>query len=303
MARIDDIEVFIEIYELGSLTLAARKSGLPVTTVSRKLQELEQRIGATLLSRTTRSVTPTEAGTEFYDKVAPAYAAIREAEGDMTGHTREPAGTIRFMVPFTFGFGLVQPLIWHFSATYPAVAFSVIFDNTTRDPTELGVDMAIMLGDLPDSQLVCRRLGEIDLCLVASPDYLASHALIDHPNDLTAHRLHGVSIYLPPRPWGFTRAGETVELKPNLALVANETGVVTAAALRGDGIARTARLSVETQLQSGALVEVLPNWRGTRRPHVNLFYARRLTADRKMRLFIDFILMRSKTYLTPADSV
>lgn len=301
MARIDDIEVFIDIYELGSLTLAARKSGLPVTTVSRKLQELEQRIGATLLSRTTRSVTPTEAGTEFYDKVAPAYATIREAEGELTGHMREPAGTIRFMVPFTFGFGLVQPLIWHFSATYPAVSFSVIFDNTSRDPTELGVDMAIMLGDLPDSQLVCRRLGEIELCLVASPAYLASHPPLTHPDDLNAHRLHGVSIYIPPRPWEFSFGGDTVELKPNHALVSNEASLVTAAALRGDGIARTARLSVQSQLQSGDLVEVLPDWRGTRRPHVNLFYDRRLTSDRKMRLFIDFILKQSKTYLSPAD--
>jgi DNA-binding transcriptional LysR family regulator len=136
MARIDEIEIFINVFEHGSLTLAANSLGMPIATVSRKLNSLEERLGTPLIGRSTHKFTPTEAGLGFYQKVAQSYQAIRDAELDLRNARRGPVGTIRLLMPYGVGLRLVEPWLLEFGRQYPHVSFAVLFDNQRRDPGE-----------------------------------------------------------------------------------------------------------------------------------------------------------------------
>lgn len=291
MPRIDDIEVFIGVYEQRSLTQAARKTGLPVATISRKLLELEKRLGTVLINRTTRNVSPTEAGTAFYEKVSQAVDVIRDAESEIRGLTRAPAGTVRLVLPYALGITVVQPLLAEFAAIHPSVDFAVLFDNERHDPVEFGADMTLHIGAVPDSALLLRRLGTIGMMLVASPDYIARHGAPQDPEALLDHRLLAASLRPGPEIWSFD-GPRTADVRIAPRICANDPLLGLRAAVAGFGIARVNTLVARTDVERGALVAVLPDWRLKTLYDLSLLYPKRATLDLKIRLFMDFLTER-----------
>lgn len=291
MPRIDDIEVFIGVYEQRSLTQAARKTGLPVATISRKLLELERRLGTVLINRTTRNVSPTDAGTAFYDKVSQAIEVIRDAESEIRGLTRAPAGTVRLVLPYALGITVVQPWLAEFAAIHPSVDFAVLFDNARHDPVEFGADMTLHIGPVPDSALLQRRLGSIGMMLVASPDYLARHGTPRDPEALTDHWLLAASLRPGPEIWSFD-GPRVIDIRVAPRICANDPLLGLRAAVAGFGIARVNTLVARADVDRGALVAVLPDWRLRMLYDVSLLYPKRATLDLKIRLFMDFLIER-----------
>jgi DNA-binding transcriptional LysR family regulator len=292
MARLDEIEIFINVFEHGSLTLAAHSLGMPIATVSRKLSSLEERLGTALIGRSTHKFTPTEAGLGFYEKVAHCYQGIRDAELDVRGVRRGPVGTIRVLMPYGIGLRLVEPWLLEFSQKYPQVSFAVLFDNQRRDPGEQGVDVAVRLGALQDSAMLFRRIGCLKLVLAAKSDYLRNHGEPANLNELIAHRLLTVA----RRPWGvtwtFEQSGQRIELPIRPAIAANDPLLIVDAVRGGFGIARIAQLLIELDLQSGDLRKVLPEWAPMGSVDITLLYPKRSMLDPKVRLFLDFLSNR-----------
>lgn len=292
MARIDEIEIFINVFERGSLTLAAHSLGMPIATVSRKLSSLEERLGIALIGRSTHKFTPTEAGFGFYEKVAHCYQGIRDAELDVRGLRRGPVGTIRVLMPYGIGLRLVEPWLLEFSKQYPKVSFAVLFDNQRRDPGEQGVDVAVRLGPLQDSTMLFRRIGNMKLVLVAKPGYLEERGTPTNLSELHAHRLLTVA----RRPWGITwifeHGAERIELPIQPAIAANDPLLIVDAVRGGFGIARIAQLLIESDLQTGALKSVLPEWLPVGNVDISLLYPKRAMLDHKIRLFLDFLANR-----------
>lgn len=289
MAKIDDIEVFIRVFEQRSLTQAARKTGLPVATISRKLLELEKRLGTVLINRTTRNVSPTDAGTAFYEKVSQAFEVIRDAESEVSGLTRAPSGTIRLILPYALGITVIQPWLSEFAEEYPAVDFAIMFDNEHHDPVEFGADIALHFGSVPDSSLLLKRLGNVEMLLVASPDYLARNGAPQVPEDLTAHRLFAASPRPGPEVWPLECGSVHADIRVSPRIAANDPLIGIKAALAGNGIARANTLVAASHLSDGSLVKVLPEWRYRTPVELSLLYPKRITLDLKMRLFMEFL--------------
>ena len=292
MARFDEIEIFLKVMECRNLTRAADSLAMPIATVSRKLTLLERRMGIALLNRSTHGVVPTEAGRDFYAKIAGCYQTIREAELDVRGQSQEPAGTIRISTPYGFGQRVVEPAMLDFARKYPKVSFAVLFDNRMHESVELGVDLAVRLGRLHDSTLFFRRLGSMRLVLTARPDYLVAHGMPQSISELSRHKLLTVASQPRALAWSFTKQNEKIELPIQPTIVANDPQLIVDAVIAGIGIARIAQFMIEPALHDGRLQLVLPDWTHINRVDVSLLYPRHAIHDQKVRLFLDFLSQR-----------
>ena len=189
MARdLNDTLIFVKVVELGSFIAAARALRLPKTTVSRKVQELETRLGAQLLHRTTRKLGLTEAGNIYFDHCQRIARELDEAESAVGQLQGGPRGWLRFTAPYSAGVIWIAPLLGEFRARYPEVRVEMILTNETLDLIDKEIDVALRIGPLADSNLVARRLGQFRTQVYASADYLARHGEPLHPDDLQHHQ-------------------------------------------------------------------------------------------------------------------
>ena len=158
MQKFDDLIVFVRVVDRGSFIGAARQLGLPAATVSRKVQDLEARLGIELLRRTTRRVFVTDAGREVYDKASQGLALIDEAELAARSHTGRPSGILRILAPFSIGVLTLNPILSLFQQRHPDVVIDLTLDNHPLDLIEHGFDLALRFGTLPDSAYIARRI-------------------------------------------------------------------------------------------------------------------------------------------------
>ena len=259
-------------------------------------------MGIALLNRSSHGFAPTEAGRDFYQKIAHCYQTIREAELDVRGLGQELAGTIKLLTPYAFGQRFVEPAMLEFNRQNPKVSFAVTFDNLRRDPTELGVDIAVRIGPLQDSTLFFRRLGRLTLALAARSDYLAEHGTPRTIADLGSHKLLTVASKSRDLRWTFARGSERIELPIQPIIVANDPQLILDAAIAGIGIARIAHFMIEPALNDGRLQLVLSDWRHVNQIDVSLLYPRRAIHDRKVKLFLDCLTRRLSNSLERDDS-
>ncbi|HHA1934249.1 TPA: LysR family transcriptional regulator [Enterobacter ludwigii] len=282
-----DVEVFIAVVEHGSFTAAAVALSTTPSVLSRAVSRLETRLGRQLLQRTTRRVGLTEAGRVYLEQARSAFSLLDEAERNGQGQEGDLTGRVRMSVPTTYGHYRLPPLLARFSQHNPRVQVDLNITNRNVDLIAEGFDLAIRLGQMPDSGLVARKLEDAALLLVASPAYLHRMGTPQTLDDL--HR-HMCLPFILPRtgriaPWVFREDERDVDWLPASTIETSDDvlGVVSLAE-HGMGICQSYEFIVRDRIQRGQLVEVLPHLRGRSRPFSVIFapHRRQSAATRAM---------------------
>lgn len=286
IGNLGDLEIFARIVTAGSLSAAGREMGLSPPVVSKRVQRLEERLGARLFQRTTRKVTLTEAGQGFYERVVAILASIEEAESQLARKSSEARGLLRVSAPTSFGRLHIAPHLLPLMAANPDLTIDLELSDSFVDIVGEGFDVAVRIADLDDSSLVARRLAPVHRVLCATPDYLARAGVPKHISELSAHVLlatHGQD------PWRLEGPDGPVTLRVHSQLRTNSNEVVREAVLASVGIALRSTWDVGPELRSGALKVVLPRWRASHRVGLFAVYPSRRFLPQKVRVFIDHL--------------
>jgi DNA-binding transcriptional LysR family regulator len=291
MDRLDAMRAYARVVDSGSYAEAARRLGLTRSAVSKAVSELEHHLGVRLLDRTTRRVTPTEAGRAYHERVAAILADLEETEAAVSRLHDEPKGLLRVNAPMSFGTLYLSSAIADFMVAYPDLKVEAILNDRFIDPLEEGVDVTVRIGVLSDSSLIARKLAPARRVVVASPAYLKAHGTPCVPDDLIRHRALNFGHFFGAQRWHLQH-GEAVEAAPiDTALSSNNGDILRCAALLGNGIALLPTFLVGPDIAAGRLSIVLPDY-----PPVDLaiyaLYAPNRYLAAKTRVFVDFLAAR-----------
>jgi LysR family transcriptional regulator for bpeEF and oprC len=262
MDRLDAMRTFVQVVESCSYTRAAVQLNLHKATASQHLQQLEDKLGARLLTRTTHAVAPTQEGLVYYQHAMSILQQVDEMETQLRKGTSAPAGHLRVDVPVAMGRLVFAPEIRGFLERYPKITLELGCTDRAVDLVQAGVDCALRGGPLPDSRLSARRVGNLRFVLCAAPHYIDRHGLPDTPDQLVEH--HQVGYVLAStgkmRPVTLIREGRQTELDVPARFVTTDSAAALSAGLDGLGIIVLAEFVASQHLASGALVRVLPGW-------------------------------------------
>jgi DNA-binding transcriptional LysR family regulator len=286
MDRLQAMTTYVAVVDSGGFASAARKLNLSPPVVTRAVAELEERLGLRLLTRTTRVVRVTDAGARFAEDCRRILADIEEAETVATGTHAAPRGTLTLTAPVLFGQLYVTPILVRYLQQYPEVDAQCLFLDRVVNVVEEGIDVAVRIGELPDSSLQAVRVGRVRRVLVAAPAYLKAHSVPQRPEDLARHTIVSASGVTPVSEWRFSDAGKPLlqRLQPRMRTTTNDSAI--AAALAGLGITRLLSYQVAAHVRSGALQVLLEDFETAPLPvHVVHHEGRRST--QKVRAFID----------------
>ena len=297
MDRIEAMRSFVQVVETGSFTRAAAALGRHKATVSDQVAQLERALGASLLTRTTRTVVPTAEGRQYARKAATILAQCDEAEAALRAPVRHPQGVLKVEIPLPIGHMLVVPQIQSFLARYPRIVLDLNCTDRISDLVREGVDCVVRGGELPDSSLVCRKLCDVEFALFASPAYLTRHGIPQQPGDLAGHHMIGYrnAASQEVQAVRLTRQDQSVELDPPKRLIVSDSITLLQAGMAGLGIVQASNYAVAQHLRAGTLVRVLPDWRGRTMPLSLLSPGHRFRTTR-VQVFMDWIqdvLLRS----------
>lgn len=290
MPYLESIKVFVRVVELGSITSGGRDLRLTPAVASKRIKELEARLGTRLLNRTTRKLVPTEAGRLFYEHARNVVTSLDEAEATLAGFEGRPRGTIRVTAPLGLGRRLIAPLVPKFCDLFPEVELRLRLSDRRVDLFEEEQDLAFILGQPRDSALQIRKIADCPRILCAAPEYLAREGTPEAPEELMAHNC--LLLRYPRSPeyfWVLDTPEGPMKLEVRGRYDADEGDVLLDWALEGRGIVMKPRFEVAGHLASGALVEVLP---GTP-PQPAVFgclYPHRKLQDPKVQRFMDFVV-------------
>jgi hypothetical protein len=290
--------LFARVLQYGSFSEAARRAGTPVSTLSRKIGELEQSLGVRLIERTTRALNPTDAGREFLPHCQQILAALESAQAGLQQRQAEIGGTLRLAAPPNLSKLLLVPLIQTFIERYPKVSVKVLVTDRHLDMVEDEVDISLRVGRQPESSLIFKRLVRYRHILVAAPAYLASAEPLSHPTDLKNHRLLGFSKWFGDVTWKLSKGKETAEFAFPLSLAMNDYAGVIQAAVSGMGIAEVPSILCASELQLGLLQAVIPEWHFDE-VDLGAYYLTRRHPSRIVELFLDHCLAGTKEILRP----
>jgi DNA-binding transcriptional LysR family regulator len=238
-ADLNAVVGFAKVVELESFRAAAAALGVPKSTLSRKIAELEDTLGVRLLERTTRRLRLTDAGQAYHQRVAPALDALREAERAVEAQNAKPSGALKLTMTMEGGQAVLAPILAEYLTLHPGVRLQVELTDRRVDLVEEGFDIAIRTGALPDSTLIAKRLSIIGAFRVyASPSYLARRGTPRHPRELGEHDCLVMSAQRTPLTWSFQHRGKPLPIKVRAYAEANSFAVLQALAAAGHGIAR-----------------------------------------------------------------
>jgi len=263
MADLNSLVVFAKVVEANSFSEAARRLKMPISTVSRRIAELEDQLGVRLLERSTRSLRLTELGTEILAHAMRSAELSEAVESIVSNRLSDVSGTLRLSAPPSISDTLLTPLVTGFQASYPNVRIQVLVTDRFVDHIAEGVDLVFRLGVLRDSSLVAKRVLTYRHQLVASPSYLKGCKPPKEPQDLPEHRLLTFSHWKPDSRWSFVHKNgkdkETVAFQPFLTM--NDYAGLAPALVAGGGIGELPPVVQPGLLREGHLVEVMPEWR------------------------------------------
>ncbi len=286
---LNEIVVFAKVVETGSFTAAGQALALPKSTVSRKIAQLEERLDARLLQRTTRKLNLTEIGRAYYERCQRIVADIAAAEALVGDLQAAPRGLLRITAPVDLGGIYLGALIAEFLHDRPEIQIEALIVDRILDLVDERVDLAIRFGPLPDSSLVARRLGTMSMVPCAAPAYIERRGMVEHPDDLADHDVVAFVPNTRMRLWrlsGPKRAA--VEVTPAPRFAANVLQAVRDAALAGGGVTLMPSFAVDDDLAAGRLVRVLPAWKGLD-GEVFAVYPSTRNLSPKLRAFLDFL--------------
>jgi DNA-binding transcriptional LysR family regulator len=292
--RLHEIEVFVAVAEAGSFAKAGARLRLSPPAVTRAISALEDRLGARVFNRTTRKVTITDVGQRFLERARGVLADLDAAEEEAVGETAEPQGHLTITAPVTFGRSALPPVVCDFLGQHRRVTASVLLLDRVVSLVEEGIDVAVRIGQLPNSSLIAKRIGAVHRVLVASPDYLAKRGAPAAPADLRLHSVIAFTGLMPNRDWRFLKGQKpgSVSLHPRFEI--NDAVAAIHAAQTGYGITTALSYMVSDQIRDGKLVTVLDAFALPPQP-VHLVYPPARLVAPKLRAFIDFATPRLKT--------
>jgi DNA-binding transcriptional LysR family regulator len=291
MDRLQAMTVFVAVVDAGGFAPAARQLNLSPPMVTRAVAELEQRLQLRLLTRTTRVVRVTEAGARYAEDCRRILAEVEAAEDVAGGALLAPKGVLTLTAPVQFGHLHVTPVLLEYLRRHPAVDAACLFLDRVVNLVEENVDVAVRIGELPDSSLQAVRVGRVRRVVVASPAYLAEHGVPQRPEDLAAHTIVSPGGIAPSPEWRFVEAGRNIvqRLQPRLRTTTNDSAL--AAVAGGFGLARLLSYQAAAHVQSGALQVVLEDFEAPPWP-VHIVHAQGRRATPKLRSFIDLAVER-----------
>lgn len=289
MDRFADMQIFVKVVETGSITAAADRLDMAKSAVSRRLAELEARLGVQLLQRSTRRLNLTESGRSFYERSLRILADVEEAELAVSQAHGALRGRLRVALPLSFGLLHLTPLINAFAAMHPEVDFELDFNDRQIDLMQEGFDVAVRIANLADSSLIARRLTVIRHLVCASPDHLAAHGTPEAPGELAQHDCLVYSNLATPDIWSYRNTrNETQTVKVRVKLRANSGDFLCRAAIEGLGIIIQPTFYLAGPICRGELLPILRDYQW---PEVNAYavYPPTRHLSTRVRAFVDFL--------------
>lgn len=297
MDHLTAMRVFVAVAEESGFAPAARRVGLSTPSVTRAVAGLEDRIGARLLHRTTRVVRLTEAGARYLGDCKRILHEIVEAEASAAGSHTEPQGELTVTAPVMFGRLHVAPLLFEFLEAHPRVTARLLLLDRIVDLLDEGMDVALRIGELPDSALRAVAVGTMRRVVCAAPDYLARRGVPHHPSDLERLDVVDFSPSGAWRDWRFPSGAAEVTVRPRARLVVNTADAAVAAVVAGRGLTRVLAYQIAEDLRAGRLVTVLADFEPPSLP-VHLVHAEGRRASAKVRAFVDLAGTRLRVALS-----
>jgi DNA-binding transcriptional LysR family regulator len=283
--NLDGIEVFVKVVQAGSFTLAAKQLGMPITTVSGKVAALEKKLGITLIHRTTRKLSITEAGETYYKGCVRALAEVEIAEKQVSNTRMEPEGTLRITATADVARVLLAPIVNAYLKNYPKVRVEIVATNRVVDLVADGLDLAVRVGPLKDSTLIARKFVETSASLWASSSYIKKNGIPKHPRDLIKFDGVGYSSFSDEK-LRLERDGEKIDVPFTSRIQVDDMEIIKSFVLQGNGIGLIPNFLCEEESKSGKLVKVLPQW-GWGSFHLSFVYPAQRFVAPKVQAFME----------------
>ena len=291
MDRLDAMQLFVRVAELGSFAGAAQQLGVARSVVTRQIAGLEAHLGVKLMARSTRRLTLTSAGTAYLEKCRVILNLVEAAEIGVAEERQTPRGNIRISLPLSFGLKRLAPLLLDFSQSYPEVALDMDYSDRRVNLIEEGIDLSIRVTRRLDAGDVARRIGTSRMRVLASPDYLSRHGQPAHPAELAHHVCLGYTNAGAATTWQFVVDGQLENFPIRSRINANNGDVLTEAAAQGLGIACQPDFIAGSFIAAGRVVEILVDYPG---PELGIYAM--LPSNRhiphRVRVLMDFLAAR-----------
>lgn len=294
MDRLHLINVFTAVVDANGFAGAARKLNISPPAVTRAISELEAHLGVRLLTRTTRVVRVTDAGARYVEDCRRILAELAEADESVSGLHGAPRGRLTLTAPVLFGALYVTPIVTEYLQRYPEVTASCWFLDRVVNMMDEGVDIAVRIGELPDSSMQAVRVGKVRRVICAAPSYLERHGEPQSPDELAAHTIVSASGVTPAPEWRLVENGAAriVKLQPRMITTTNDSAV--AAAVAGFGLSRLMSYQVAEHVREGRLKILLSEFETAPLP-VQLVHREGRHASQKARAFLDLAIERLRT--------
>lgn len=299
MDRLEAMRVFIAVADAGSLSAAARRLGAPLTTVSRKIMALEEHVGVRLITRTTRHLALTEPGRRYLETCRRVIADLDEAEQGLLGEHSALRGELALTAPVVFGRLHVLPVVTAFLRAFPQVDVRLLLLDRNVDLIEEGQDVAVRIGELPDSSLIATRVGAVRQIVCASPAYLEARGMPQAPEDLAHHDCITFTVVAQPDRWSFAGPRGDRRVPVHSRLVVNTAEAAVDAAVAGLGITRVVSYQAARPVAEGALRLLLEDFAPPAIP-VSLLHREARLPPARVRSFVTFAATRLRDNLAAA---
>jgi DNA-binding transcriptional LysR family regulator len=299
MDRLDAMSVIIAVTETGSLSAASRRLKSPVATVSRKVAELESRLNAQLLQRTSRRMTLTDAGRSYIDACKRIIEQVDQAEREVSGEYRSPKGELAVTTPWGLGHTHLLPLAVEFLEAYPDISMRLMLTDHVVNTVKENIDIAIRIGVLPDSSMIATRIGSIRIVVCGSPSYLKVRGQPKQLSDLSKHDCITIDDHAAPAAWRFVRGSSATVAPIRSRLCVNTSEAAVLAAIDGAGLARVMSYKMDAAKRDGKLAIALEEFEPEPLP-VHIVYPPRKPIPLKLRAFLNWMTPRLKDRLALA---
>jgi DNA-binding transcriptional LysR family regulator len=291
MDKLANMAMFVRVVDTGSFAAAAAEAGVSATMAGKHVRNIELRLGARLLHRTTRRQQLTDVGRLYYERCKQVLADIELAESSASELQATPRGVLRMTAPLTFGSRKLVPALTEYLEKHPEVSIELALDNRAYDLVNEGFELGLRIGGIGDDRLVARPLQPFRMLLAATPRYLARHGTPRTPEDLSAHNCISLSTWSPRDCWRLVGPTGDIEVAVKGSFTANNGEALRVAALADAGIVLQPEVLLGEDLQAGRLVHVLPDW-GSRPMPMHLLYAQDRRPTAKLRSVIEFLVER-----------
>lgn len=292
MLKTEEIQAFVQIAQSGTITAAAAQLQLAKSALSRRLGELEARLGVELFHRSTRNLSLTESGRNFYQYCTQILDDLIEAEHSVSQQHHDVRGLIKVAAPLSFGLMHLGPAMIEFQQQHPGVCFDIDFNDREVDLIQEGYDVGVRIAELKDSSLIARKLASLSMVVCASPGYLREHGEPQTPMDLQQHSCITYSYVPHPDHWHFRDPqGELIDVRVNRTLNTNNGGFMCDAAVAGLGIVLQPTFIAYQQIAAGELVPILRDYKILSYDAYAIYPPTR-HLSRRVRQFVDFLVTR-----------